>query len=67
MLRLRLADGVSFADFTARWGGDARRTYADPLARLSHLRLLDVNADRFALSERGLAVADAVAAEFLRT
>jgi oxygen-independent coproporphyrinogen III oxidase len=67
MLRLRLADGVSFADSTARWGGDARTTYADPLARLSQLGLLDVNADRFALSERGLAVADAVAAEFLRT
>jgi oxygen-independent coproporphyrinogen-3 oxidase len=66
MLRLRLADGVGFADFAARWGGDARTTYSDPLARLATLGLLEVTSERFALSERGLAVGDAVASEFLR-
>jgi len=66
MLRLRLAEGVAFADYTARWGRDAREVYADELQRLSAPGLLEVTQERFVLSEAGLAVADAVAAEFLR-
>jgi oxygen-independent coproporphyrinogen-3 oxidase len=66
MLRLRLAGGVEFADYAARWGGDAREVYSDELARLGRVGLLEVTAAGFSVSERGLAVADAVASEFLR-
>jgi coproporphyrinogen III oxidase-like Fe-S oxidoreductase len=66
MLRLRLSDGVAFDDYAAQWGRDAREVYSDELNRLAKLRLLDVDARRFALSDGGLAVADAIASEFLR-
>jgi len=66
MLRLRLAGGISFSDYADRWGRDARDDYAGELAHLSKLGLLDITDARFALSEAGLAVADAVASEFLR-
>lgn len=66
MLRLRLSDGAVFDDYAARWGRDARADYADELNRLAKLGLLDVNARRFALSDGGVAVADAIASEFLR-
>jgi oxygen-independent coproporphyrinogen-3 oxidase len=66
MLRLRLSDGVAFDEYAARWGQDARAVYADELARLAKLGLLDVTPRRFALSDAGLAVADAIASEFLR-
>jgi oxygen-independent coproporphyrinogen-3 oxidase len=66
MLGLRLARGIRFDEFAARWGGDARAVYADELGRLSRVGLIEVSGEGFALSERGLAVADAVASEFLR-
>jgi oxygen-independent coproporphyrinogen-3 oxidase len=66
MLRLRLAEGVGFADYAGRWGRDARDDYAAELAHLSKLGLLDVSGARFALSDAGLAVADTVASEFIR-
>ena len=66
MLRLRLAGGVDFSEYAARWDHDARAVYADELSRFGKVGLLDVDGARFALSERGLAVADAVASEFLR-
>jgi oxygen-independent coproporphyrinogen-3 oxidase len=66
MLRLRLSDGVAFDDYASRWGRDAREVYADELSRLAKLGLLDVSARRFGLSDGGLAVADAIASEFLR-
>jgi coproporphyrinogen III oxidase-like Fe-S oxidoreductase len=61
-----LSDGVVFDDYAARWGRDAREVYADELSRLTKLGLLDVSARRFGLSDGGLAVADAIASEFLR-
>ena len=66
MLRLRLADGVDFAAYADRWGVDARSEYAAELAHLSKLGLVEISEARFALSDAGLAVADAVASEFLR-
>jgi oxygen-independent coproporphyrinogen III oxidase len=65
MLRLRLARGVAFDEYAARWGRDACDDYASPLAQLSKLRLIEVGESGFGLSEAGLAVADAVAQEFL--
>jgi coproporphyrinogen III oxidase-like Fe-S oxidoreductase len=62
---LRLARGIDFAAFAARTGCDARELYADSLDRLSRVGLLDIDSRGFRLTERGLNVADAVAAEFL--
>jgi oxygen-independent coproporphyrinogen-3 oxidase len=64
-LQLRLARGIDFDAFAARTGCDAHELYADSLDRLSRVGLLDIDARGFRLTERGLNVADAVAAEFL--
>ena len=65
MLLLRLRDGLDFSDFAARTGYDARQIYADQIDRLARPGLITVDARGVRLAERGLAVADAVAAEFL--
>ena len=65
MLRLRLARGIEFADFSARTGVDARAAFAEQLDRLSRLGLIQIDERAARLSDKGLAVADAVAAEFL--
>jgi len=66
MLRLRLSGGIEFGAFAERWGCDARSVYGDEIERLEKLGLIEVRAERFVLSEAGLAVADAIAGEFLR-
>lgn len=66
MLRLRLSEGIEFGAFAERWGCDARIVYGDEIARLGKLGLIEVGIERFVLSESGLAVADAIAGEFLR-
>jgi coproporphyrinogen III oxidase-like Fe-S oxidoreductase len=65
MLMLRLTRGVRYADYSARTGSDARSDFADQLARLSKIRMIEADDRGFALSEQGLAVADAIGAEFL--
>jgi oxygen-independent coproporphyrinogen-3 oxidase len=65
MLRLRLAGGIDFDAFAARWGRDAREVYAVDLERLSKIGVIAVGARGFELTDAGLAVADAVAGEFL--
>ena len=64
-LQLRLSRGVDFADFARRMGCDPRLLFADPLERLSKLGLLIVDDEGFRLTEKGLNVTDAIAAEFL--
>jgi oxygen-independent coproporphyrinogen-3 oxidase len=66
MLRLRLSEGVVFDEYAAQWGHDAREVYAGEIDRLAKHGLLRVTAERFVLSNSGLAVADAIASEFLR-
>jgi oxygen-independent coproporphyrinogen-3 oxidase len=66
MLLLRLSRGLNFADFADRTGGlDARAIWRDILERYTRAGLLDVDQTSMRLSERGIAVADALAAEFL--
>ena len=65
MLMLRLARPIEFDDYAARTGFDARALFADPIDRLARAGLLRVGEAGFALSERGVDVADAVASEFL--
>lgn len=66
MLMLRLTCGLNFADFTARTGYSARDLFADPLERLSKLQLVHVDSTAIRLTDAGINVADAVAAEFLK-
>lgn len=65
MLMLRLASGINFDAFRGRTGCDALTLFAGPIERLSKLGLVRVNAEAVVLTESGIDVADAVAAEFL--
>ena len=65
MLLLRLTRGLNFADFAARTGYDARALWRDEIDRFARAGLLDCDDRGFRLSERGLCVADALAAEFV--
>jgi oxygen-independent coproporphyrinogen-3 oxidase len=65
MLMLRLARGIDPAAISARTGVDARNIFAGHFDRLIRLGLLEAHGDSIRLSDNGLAVADAVAAEFL--
>jgi oxygen-independent coproporphyrinogen-3 oxidase len=65
MLMLRLTRGLSFAAFAARIGRDARELFAPQIKQLCGARLLLVDDERIALSNTGINVADAIAAEFV--
>jgi oxygen-independent coproporphyrinogen-3 oxidase len=65
MLMLRLARGLNFSDFADRTGRDARKLFAEPIQRLVPNGLLSIDQTALRLTDRGLEVADAVAAEFL--
>jgi oxygen-independent coproporphyrinogen III oxidase len=65
MLLLRLTRGLNFADFAARTGLDARTLWSDQIDRFTKTGLLTCDDRGFRLSERGLPVADALAAEFV--
>jgi oxygen-independent coproporphyrinogen-3 oxidase len=65
MLNLRLSRGLNFTDFTARTGAEARELFAGQIDRLSRLGLVRLDDEAIRLTEAGLNVADAVAADFL--
>jgi oxygen-independent coproporphyrinogen III oxidase len=65
MLQLRLSRGLNLADFAARTGHDARCVFSDVLDRLAPAGLLELTPEAIRLSDRGVDVADAIAAEFL--
>jgi oxygen-independent coproporphyrinogen-3 oxidase len=65
MLMLRLADGLIFADFAARTGQDARSLFSDIVDQLTPVGLLEADNQAIRITESGLAVADAIAAQFL--
>jgi oxygen-independent coproporphyrinogen-3 oxidase len=67
MLMLRLSSGIVHADFAARVGLAAPAIFAEVIDRLTPLGLLDVSETSIRLSERGLPVADSIAAEFLHS
>jgi oxygen-independent coproporphyrinogen III oxidase len=67
MLQLRLAKGVRFQDIQTATGLRAQDAYNAVLKMLITSGLIEMNQEGFALSERGINVADAVAAEFLET
>jgi oxygen-independent coproporphyrinogen-3 oxidase len=65
MLMLRLDAGIGFDAFEQRLGLDARTLFATQIEHLGRVGLITVDEGSIRLSERGLPVADAVAAEFL--
>jgi oxygen-independent coproporphyrinogen-3 oxidase len=65
MLMLRLSRGLTFDEFADRSGFDARAIFSEQIARLGQLGLIEADQGGLRLSQSGLAVADAVAAEFL--
>jgi oxygen-independent coproporphyrinogen-3 oxidase len=67
MLRLRLAEGIDFADFAERTGRDASMLFADVFKRFTKLGLLMIDDRSVKLTEKGWNVADAIAGEMLPT
>jgi oxygen-independent coproporphyrinogen-3 oxidase len=65
MLMLRLDEGIQFDSFKQRLDCDARVLFAPQIKRLSRLGLISVDDRAIRLTESGLPVADAIAAEFL--
>lgn len=65
MLMLRLAGGIDYAAFASRTGLDAREAYVSQIQQLTRAGLLTAGRTAICLTEKGLNVADAVAAEFL--
>jgi oxygen-independent coproporphyrinogen-3 oxidase len=65
MLMLRLSRGIEFSNFANRTGSDPRALFSDLLGRLCAINVVQITPDSIRLTDKGLAVADAVAAEFL--
>jgi oxygen-independent coproporphyrinogen-3 oxidase len=65
MLLLRLSRGLNYDDFAARTGVDAGVVWRDPIDRFTRAGLLAGDDRGFRLTEAGVAVADALAAEFV--
>jgi oxygen-independent coproporphyrinogen-3 oxidase len=65
MLMLRLERGLNFAAFSDRIGLDAPQLFREPIDRLGRLGLIQADGQTVRLTDAGLNVADAVAAEFL--
>lgn len=64
-LALRTSEGIVPARFQRDTGVDPRHFFAEPLARLRELGLVQERAGRIRLSGRGVSLADAVARELL--
>jgi len=62
MLRLRTAEGLDLGDFAARFGADLARDRAAQLQSSVAAGLATIAGGRLALTPRGMAVADAIAA-----
>ena len=65
MLRLRLNDGLRFDDFLERTGFDARRIFAESIARYTQEDWLDATDDGVALTRAGRLMANPIMADFL--
>jgi oxygen-independent coproporphyrinogen-3 oxidase len=67
MLMLRLETGLDLEFCTQRTGVDATTMFGPAIDRLIHLKLVTITDQHIRLTRQGIAVADAVAAEFLFT
>lgn len=66
MLGLRLLKGITWDAFQSRFGIDPRKVYAEPLAELRALGLVECDDRGVRLSRRGLLLGNRVFAAFLR-
>jgi oxygen-independent coproporphyrinogen-3 oxidase len=65
MLMLRLGRGIEFDAFAARTGRDAMKSFRAQVDRLAPVGLITVGTSSIRLTDKGINVADAIAAEFL--
>ena len=65
MLMLRLTHGIDLRDFIRRTGQSALEMFADPIDRFSRSGHLQSNSCSVFLTEKGVDLADAIAADFL--
>ena len=64
-LGLRLAEGIAWERFRARFGVDAREIYAEQIATLSKSKLLRADAERIWLTEQGMLLSNQLLWRFL--
>ena len=64
-LGLRLNEGIRLAEYHQRFGEEITEKYSSELARLSGLGLVDISAERIALTRRGMLFSNEVFAEFV--
>jgi len=64
-LGLRLGEGVTWARFQERFGKDAREIFREPLALLAEWKLLEMDAERVRLTERGMLLSNQILWRFL--
>ena len=64
-LGLRLNEGIQLAGYKERFGEEITEKYAAELDRLTELGLVDVSAERIALTRRGMLFSNEVFAEFV--
>ncbi len=64
-LGLRLAEGVTWARFAARFGEDARAVYREPIEWLSPRGVLLVDDERMRLTEQGMLLSNQILWRFL--
>jgi coproporphyrinogen III oxidase-like Fe-S oxidoreductase len=67
MLMLRLSRGIDFIDFQERTGMDPAALWAETISRFAQVGLLEADNRGVRLSDAGIAVADALASEFLQS
>lgn len=65
MLMLRLRDGVDVRSVEQRFGVNLHDRYAPQLRRLRQQRLLEITANRWRITAKGLPIANSICAEFL--
>ncbi|MBK8314955.1 MAG: radical SAM family heme chaperone HemW [Acidobacteria bacterium] len=64
-LNLRLKNGVDLKQHLTRFGVDVRQRYRDELERLLDAGLIEINADRMAITRKGKVLANEVFAAFV--
>jgi oxygen-independent coproporphyrinogen-3 oxidase len=65
MLRLRLTQGVKYAEYSRRFGRDIVSDYGETIEQMRRIGLITVDEEGLRLSAAGIGVADAIAGEFL--
>lgn len=65
MLRLRLAEGLSIAEYKRRFGVDLMQTHGDTIATFKNEGLMKTENGRIALTERGFRLSNSILISFM--